>query len=200
MPHDLKLKNLRLSFPTLGVPEYYQNKKQRENDERRWTATFLVPVNDPQFKLVNDTIEAIAKETFEKKWQQVLAAIEGNAQKFCWIDGKKKAYEGYQGAWALSSLRKESAGRPGVFDTDKTPIYKPDGSLYEGKAMRVYAGCYVNAHVNFWPQDNTHGQAVRCELVAIQRSKDGDAFSGGMAVDDSAFEEISEGADADDLA
>lgn len=200
MAFDLKLKDVRLSFPTLGIAEYYQNKKTKDTDERRWTGTFLIPTNSPQWKVVNDMIITVAKASFEKKWEQVLAAIEGNAQKFCWIDGKKKAYEGYQGAWALTSLRKESAGRPGVFDSDKSPIYKPDGTLYEGKAMRVYAGAYVNAHVNFWAQDNTHGQAVRCELVAVQRNKDGDAFSGGMAVDADAFDEITEGADAaDDL-
>jgi hypothetical protein len=195
---DIKLKDVRLSFPTLAVPEFYQNKKQRENDERRWTATLLIPVNSPMKKLIDDTIIAVAKTKWEKKFQEVLDANEGVSNKTCWLDGKKKAYEGYKDHWALTTIRKESAGRPGVFDTDKSPIYKPDGTLYEGKGFRVYGGCYVNAHVNFWAQDNSNGKAIRCELIALQRNRDGDAFSGGMAVDADAFDEITEGADAED--
>jgi hypothetical protein len=206
---DMKLKDVRMSFPTLGVPEFYQGKKQRDNDERRWSVVLLVPVTvidpktkkeapNPQFAAINAAIEEIAKAKWEKKWKQVLDANEGVSNKTCWLDGKKKAYEGYQGHWALTCIRKESAGRPGVFDTDKTPIYQPNGTLYEGKGFRVYAGSYVNAHVNFWAQDNSNGQAIRCELIALQRNRDGDAFSGGMAVDADQFDEITEGADAED--
>ena len=53
--------------------------------------------------------------------------------------------------------------------------------------------------VEFWPQDNANGKAVRATLLGIQRKADGDAFSGGVAPDESAFEEITEGGDADDL-
>ena len=195
---DIKLKDVRLSFPTLGVPEFYQGKKQRENDERRWSATLLVPVNSPLKKLIEETMQAVAKAKWAAKADAHYAALEGDSKLSCFIDGKKKAYEGYKDHWALTCHRKESAGRPGVFDTDKSPIYQPDGSLYEGKGFRVYGGSFVNAHVNFWAQDNSNGKAIRCELIALQRNRDGDAFSGGMAVDADAFEEITEGADAND--
>ena len=40
---------------------------------------------------------------------------------------------------------------------------------------------------------------MRATLLGIQRQRDGDAFSGGVAPDPDAFEEITEGGDADDL-
>ncbi len=199
MPNDLKLAGLRLSFPVLGEPEFYQGKAQRPGDERRWSATFLVPVNDPQFAKIKVTMHEVAVAKWDKKAEALFAALWDDTKLSCFVDGKRKAYDGYAGHWALTAHRKESAQRPAVVDTDKSPIYMPDNTLYAGKAGRVYGGCYVNAHVNFWAQDNTNGKAVRCELVAIQRFKDGDAFSGGMAPDVDQFDEITEGADADDI-
>jgi len=206
---DLKLKDVRLSFPTLGEPEYYQGKKQRPDDQRRWSGTFLIPTGSPMKEQIEEVMKEVAKAKWGAKWEAVWNALDGDTKLSCFTDGKKKAYEGYQGHWALTSHRKESEGRPGVFDTDRSPIFYgknatgKDGEgpndMYPGKAGRVYGGCYVNAHVNFWAQDNSNGKGIRCELVAIQRNRDGDAFSGGMAPDADQFDEITEGADADDL-
>ncbi len=196
----IKLRNLRGSFLTLGEPEYYQGKKQREKDERRWSATFLIPYADPQLAMVWAEMEQVAKDKWGAKYLPHWENLKSDSKLCALNDGKKKAYEGYAGHFALVAHRNESKGRPLVMDSDKSPIFKPDNTLYPGKAGRVYSGSFLNGQVSFWAQDNSNGKAIRCELLGVQRMGDGDAFSGGIAPDESGFDEITEGTDADDLA
>ena len=196
---DLKLRDVRGSFLVLGEPEFYQGKKQRPDDKRRWSCTFLLPYDSPQLKVAWAVMEDLAKEKWGAKYGPVWENMKGDSKLSCLTDGKRKAYEGYAGHYALTAHRTEDKGRPLVLDSDKSPVYQPDNSLYPGKAGRVYSGCYVNGHVSFWAQDNSNGKAIRAELLGIQRNRDGDAFSGGIAPDADAFEEITEGNNADDL-
>jgi hypothetical protein len=197
---ELKLKKVRCSFVTLGEPTYYQDKKQREGDQRRWSCTALVAYTDPQIKLINDAIEATAKDKWGAKAGPYIENMKGDSKLRCFSDGKTKAYDGYVDHWFLVAHRKESDGRPLVMDSDKSPIYQPDNTIYPSKQGRIYSGCYVNLYVNLWTQDNSNGKAVRADLLGVQRAGDGDAFSGGMRPDESAFEDVSEGVNADDLA
>lgn len=195
----ITLKGARASFLTLGLPEYFGGQKTKPSDKARWSATALLPYNDPQIKALDAMIEEVAKAKWEKKWSSILENILGDPKASFKVDGKRKDYVGYAGNWAMTAHRNEDKGRPLVLDTDKSPIYKPTGDLYEGKAGRVYSGCYVNVQIELWAQDNPNGKAIRATLLGIQRQKDGDAFSGGSVADADAFEEITEGADADDL-
>lgn len=199
MGTTLLLKDVRCSFITLGEPEYYGGQKTKPTDKRRWSATALIPAGSPLRKQIDEMIDAIAKEKWEKKWQSVMENVRADPKACCFVDGKRKDYEGYAGHWALTAHRNEDKGRPLVYDSDKSPIYKPSNELYEGKAGRIYSGCYVNMQIEFWCQDNNNGKAVRATLLGIQRQRDGDAFSGGVAPDPDAFEEITEGSDAEDL-
>lgn len=196
---DILIKDVRLSFPTLAVPEYYQGKKQRENDKPRWSATALIPANDPQLKTIWKMMEEVAKAKWGAKYSAYWENMKGDSKLLCLQDGKKKAYEGYQGTWALTAHRTNDKARPLVLDSDRSPIYQANGELYPGKAGRVYGGCYVDMHVNFWAQDNANGKGMRADLLGVQRRRDGDAFSGGMTPDENVFGEITDGAEAEDL-
>lgn len=195
----ITLKNVRASFLTLGEPEYYGGKKTKDTDKKRWSATGLVAYNDPQIKVIDEMIQEVAAAKWEKKYKTILENVFADPKACFKVDGKRKDYAGYEGHWALTAHRNEDKGRPIVIDTDKSPIYKPTGELYEGKAGRVYSGCYINLQIELWAQDNVNGKAIRATLLALQRNRDGDAFSGGSAPDVDAFEEITEGVDADDL-
>ena len=61
---------------------------------------------------------------------------------------------------------------------------------------RPYAGCYVNAVLEFWAQDNKFGKRVNATLMGVQFFRDGDAFSGGGAASDDDFDDVTSGADA----
>lgn len=196
----ITLKNCRASFLTLSEPEYFGGSKQKPTDKRRWSATGLLPYKDPQMATVDALVQEVGKANWEKKWATIWENISTTPNLFFKMDGKRKDYAGYEGHFALTAHRNEEKGRPVVLDTDKSPIYKPDGNLYEGKGGRIYSGCYVNLQIELWAQDNPSGKAIRATLLAIQRFKDGDAFAGGSAADVDAFDEVVEGGDADDLA
>jgi len=191
---ELKLNNVRASFLVLGGPEDYQGNKQF-----RWSATALVAADSPQKKAIEEALKATAKAKWEKKWESIYENIIVDPKACCFIDGKRKDYDGYAGHFALTAHRPQDKGRPIVLDTTMEPIYMPDNSVYAGKAGRVYSCCYVNMKIEFWAQDNKNGKGLRATLQVVQRFKDGDAFGGGSAPTASDFEEIAEGADADDL-
>ena len=81
--------------------------------------------------------------------------------------------------------------RPLVIDKDKSPLTEQDG--------KPYAGCFVNASVELWAQDNNYGKRINASLRGVQFFKDGDAFAGGGAASEDEFDDIAEGATADDL-
>ncbi len=195
----LMLNDVRCSFLTLGDPEYFNGQKTKDTDKRRWSATALVPANSPYKAQIDKALKDAALAQWEKKWETYYENIIVDPKGCCWIDGKRKEYDGYQGHWALTAHRPEDKGRPIVFDNDKSPIYKANNEIYEGKAGRVYSGCFVNMQVEIWAQDNKAGKGLRATLLGIQRVRDGDAFGGGAAPNADDFGEIADGAHADDL-
>ena len=181
----LKLTNVRLAFPAL-----FEAKTVNGEGEPAFSAAFLIDPTDPQVKAINAAIDAVAKEKFGAKAEGVLKQMRA-ADKTCLHDGDTKAdYSGFAGMLFISSRSKT---RPGVFDANKAPLAAQDG--------RPYAGCYVNAVVDLWAQDNNYGKRVNASLGAVQFQRDGDAFAGGgspAGADE--FDDVSEGAMAGDLA
>lgn len=195
MAKIILLRDVRLSFDTLGKPEDYKG-----NQKFRWSATFLVPVNDPQKLMVDKTLEEVAAEKWGAKAKTHLTNILSDPKGCCWQDGARKGYDGYEGMFALTTHRPQEKGRPIVMDNDKSPIFMPDNTVYPGKAGRLFGGCYVDAQLEIWAQDNTNGKAMRGTLLVVQRRRTGDSFGGGTTPTADAFAEIADGADADDLA
>lgn len=193
----VKLQNVRLSFPDLFEAVQYEGKGpfsyrasflQSEDqkvyvqqEDKTWKATTMEKV-----------IAQVAKDKWGAKGEAVLKSIANNNQKFCWTDGDAKGYDGYDGNFALSATRGQDKGRPIIMDTDKTPLTAADG--------KPYAGCYVNATVEIWAQDNSFGKGVRATLRGVQFFKDGDAFSAGTPVSDDDFEPIEAPETEDDIA
>jgi hypothetical protein len=179
----MKLTDVRLSFPTLFTAETVNGQ-----GEPKYGAQFLVPAGSPLRKQIDEEITRVAVAKWGAKAAAILKANEGIPQKHCFTDGAKRTYDGYEGMWALSAGRPEKKGPPLRYDRQKNLLDTDTGVLY--------AGCYVNASVSFWCQDNQHGKAVRCELLGVQFFRDGDSFGGGSRPNPDDFDDISEGADA----
>lgn len=173
----VKLQNVRLSFPDLFEPGEYEG-------QRKFGATFLVKPGSPEDKSIRAAMDAVAKEAFKDKGPAIVkAAMAGGNQKCCYWSGDLKTYEGYAGMMALTAKRNEEKGRPLVIDKDKTPLVASDG--------KPYAGCYVNAVVEIWAQDNKYGKTVRCTLLGVQFAADGDAFTAGSVAEEGDFDDLS---------
>lgn len=179
----LKLTNVRLAFPAL-----YEAKTVNGEGEPAFSAVFLIDPADPQIKAINAAIDEVAAEKFGAKAAAIVKAMR-TADKTCLHDGDSKAdYAGFPGCLFISARSKT---RPLVLDADKSPLTAADG--------KPYAGCYVNASVDLWAQDNNYGKRVNAQLRGVQFLKDGDAFAGGGAASEDEFDDVAEGATADDL-
>ena len=175
------LRDVRLAFPSL-----WKATAPATGGEAAFSASFILPKDHKQY---GDLVKAL-KETAKEKWgaksDTVYKALEA-ADKLCLHNGDTKAeYSGFEGNFYVSA---RNATRPLVIDKDKSPLTEQDG--------KPYAGCYVNASVEFFAYDNT-GKGVSASLGGVQFVKDGDAFAGGKAASEDDFDAL-DGADADDL-
>lgn len=179
----VKLSNVRLAFPTL-----FEAKTVNGEGKPAFSASFLLDPADPQVKALNAAIEQVAKDKWGVKADAILKQMRAT-DKVALHDGDLKAnYDGFPGNLYVSA---RSATRPLVIDKDKTPLAEVDG--------KPYAGCYVNASVELWPQDNNYGKRVNASLRGVQFFRDGDAFAGGGAASADDFDDVAEGAMAEDL-
>lgn len=147
------LNNVRLSFPSIFQRSVFDGK------EGKYEATFLIPKSDTKLKA---QLDAAIDEAIKA------AGIKVPSDKRCLKDGDESDYDGYEGTW---SLKAANAKRPTVIDRDKSPIVESDEKLYPG--------CYVNAVIDLWLQDNKFGKRVNANLYGIQFVKDGEAFGAG---------------------
>lgn len=156
-PGIITLPNVRLSFPHLFTAHAME-----ESQEPKFGATFIF--NNDEHGALLDRIDAIidrlALDEFKKKI----------SFKRCLRDGNEKSeLEGYgDGTTFLTASNK---ARPGVVDRRLNPITEADGI--------IYAGCFVNATIRLWVQNNQWGKRVNAQLRAVQFVKDGPSFGAG---------------------
>lgn len=166
----IKLQNVRLSFPSLFRKAVFNG------EETKFEATFLL---DKEAHA--DTIKEI-KAAISEKLKTDLKGAKLASDKICLKDGDEIDYEGYDGCMSIKASNNK---RPLVIDNDKTPLSEDDN--------RVYAGCYVNAVIELWAQNNNYGKRINANLLGVQFYKDGEPFGDGgvsASVDDfDAFED-----------
>lgn len=189
---DIMLRNVRLSFPDLFFPVEFKP----GDGKPRWNASFLVKPGDDNDKSIRSAIAAEAAATWGPKAAATLKSMEGQGNKYCYVDGDTKGYDGYAGMMVIACHRaaKLRSGAPNsaplVLDADKTALGAAAG--------RPYAGGYVNAKVSIYCQKGEN-PGVRASFSAVQFVRDGEAFGAGAPTAEG-FDEITEGADAADLA
>jgi len=167
MSTKLKLQNVRLSFPAIFKKAVFNGV------ETKYEATFLMPKGSAQHKQTQEAIDAFIAEKFQGKTPKGLKIT-------AFTDGDEKDYDGYEGMMALKG---GSTKRLLVIDKDKTPLTEEDG--------KIYAGCYVNAILEFWYSDHPlGGKQILGNLLGVQFAKDGESFgdSTGASLDD--FDEL----------
>lgn len=162
------LKNVRLSFPSLF------NKAKFNGTETKYEATLLLD------KVAHaDVIEEIRKGIAEKIKSDLKGAKLG-ADKICLRDGDDAGYDGYEGCF---SIKASNNRRPTVIDRKKDQVQEDDNLFY--------AGCYVNAQIELWSQNNEFGKRINANLLIVQFARDGEPFgAGGTTGDIDAFDSL----------
>ena len=163
------LKNVRLSFPQIWTPKSFA-----QGQDPRFNANFLLDKETQADQI--EKLKAAINEMVADKWK----GKKPGGLKVCIGDGEEKEYDGYENAVYVSASTKV---RPVIVDQKKNPLAEEDG--------KPYAGCYVNAAISLWAQDNQWGKRINATLDAIQFVKDGEPF-GGKKVTADVFGEIEE--------
>lgn len=184
-----RINNVRLSFPQLWKAVEFK----AGDGKPRFDATFLIEPGSENDKKIQAAIDAAGQEAHGAKWEKFKKSCEGNANKYCYLDGDTKDYDGYEGMMYLAC---HSKVKPAIYD--KRPK-NPDGSLnlLTEEDGRPYAGCYVNATVEIYVQKGENA-GVRASFTGVQFAADGDAFSAGRPANPEEFDDLGD-AVGDDL-
>lgn len=162
------LSNVRGAFTHPGL--FVASKVKGEGQEKFGCSLIMTP-NHPGIKLVNDGALAVANAKWGAKGPQMIAAMKLQDKHPLHDGNTKSSYDGFPGNFFVSC---RSAKQPLVIDRDKTPITMQN--------PRLFSGCYVNAIIELWAQDNSFGKRVNAQIMGVQYFADGDAFGGGGQV------------------
>ena len=178
---DIKLPNVRVSYPHLFTPKAFQGQ-----GIAKYSAAFLLHKKDHAelIKSIAAAMVEMAKENFKDKRLPP-------PDKLCLRDGDQSGKADYAGYWVLTATE---AKRPVVIDKDKSALAAEDDV--------IYPGCHVNGYVRLWAQDNQYGKRINANLLGVQFAGPGDPLSQGAstpAVDDM-FGDASDFAEADPFA
>ena len=180
----VKLKNVRIAFATLFVP---RKVNEADQGEPSYSASFLMDKNTEAGKANIAAVKEAMNAAYKAQWPTEGPKLKPN--QVCLRDGDDESYAGFAGNMYVSARARR---RPVVVDRDRTPLTEQDG--------KPYSGCYVNAILRIWPQDNTYGKRLNCSLEAVQFVDHGESF-GAKGIDAAnEFEDISGGNGGSDAA
>lgn len=171
---QIQLKDVRLSYPALWKPKGFG----KNNDgEPAYQASFLISMDDKLGKKNIALVEDAIEEAKFKKWGDKQPKLKSD--KICFKEGDPDDGDEFDGVMILSARNYK---KPRVLDRDKLDVEDGDDGA-------PYAGCYVDAIVRLWAQDNEFGKRVNCSLEAVRFRRDGEAF-GAKPVDPDEFEDL----------
>jgi hypothetical protein len=173
MDNIVKLNNVRLSYPAL----FTASQGPDQNSKPSFQAAFILDKvrNAADIAAIRKAIAVVVREKFKGK----------TPPKVCLREGiEKDGTDGYGAHVMFINARR--ATRPMVVDQQKGALTEQDG--------RIYAGCYVNATITVWGQDNKFGKRVNAQLRAVQLVRDGKPFGEGHVDADTEFDEVDEAA------
>ena len=175
MSEIIMLTNTRLSFPQLVEARAYQ-----EGQAKKFSADLILDPAGEDWKKVMHSVMQSAQEKWGDNAQAVLQMCQADRKLRAFGNGAEKVdkktfkpYEGYEGAVYVSA---NNANPPQMIESNGKSVDPTNTMAYQALARKMYGGCYVNAAIKFWIQDNKYGRGIRCELIALQFAKDGEPF------------------------
>ncbi|MBO6507328.1 MAG: DUF2815 family protein [Roseibium sp.] len=173
----IMLKDVRVSFPHLFTPPTING------EEGSCGAVLMLEPkrHSGDIGAIEDGIAELERAKFKGRKLP--------SDKKCLREGVDKGRPEYDGYMVVSANCRDT---PIVIGTDGRSVVKDE------KESKIYAGCYVNAKIRLWAQDNQYGKRANAELVAIQFCRDGEPLDGTyVSVDDAidGFDDATDGFD-----
>ena len=176
MSKKIMIRNVRLSYEHIFTPTKFD-----ENQEAKYSATFIIPKNHADLPAVKRAMFEAGQEIFAADfvkpgiWPRGYTCSLKDADVDTDANGivlaeKNPAYEG------CYVIEANSTRRPIVVDRRKSSVTEEDGI--------IYSGCYVNASLA--AAGYTYGKVkkgVKCYLNGVQFVKDGERFGADASSD-----------------
>src|SRR5574343_10723 len=176
------LSNVRFSFPHLAEPQRTDNKITGAV-RTAYNADFLMPEGDPGFQQFMQQYKNLIVQTFADNAPVVMNMILADRKLRCFGRGEekvnKKTFKPYDGYARNVYLSSSSERTPQMIQADGTPVDPVNTMAYQALALKMDGGCRVNVAMKPWVQKNQHGNGIRCDLIAVQFSKDDTPFGDG---------------------
>lgn len=171
----LTVKNVRIAYAQ-GI---FEARAAKPGDKPKFGAAFLFPKDDPCVKELSAAVIKAANGKWGAKAAEMLAMLKAGDKLPIHSGDAKATSAGYAGNLYLNA---GNAIRPLVLDANRSALTASDG--------RPYSGCYVNAIVEIWAQDNQHGKRINASLLGVQFVRDGERLAGGSIATADDFEAI----------
>ena len=181
----LTLEDVRIAY----AQGLFESRAQKQADgalgKPKYGAAFLFPATHPCVKKLSAAVISAAKAKWNDKADEMLKMLKAGDKLPVHSGDAKTTSAGYAGNLYMNA---GNILRPLVLDTNKTPLTASDG--------KPYSGCYVNAIVEIWAQDNQHGKRVNASLLGVQFVRDGERLAGGSVATSDDFEPLPGATDA----
>ena len=182
MEEIIYLTNARLSFPHLVEPRASTDNPAAP---KKYSADFIIEPSNPGFAQFMQRYQEMAVAKWGEHANQVMQLIQADRKLRCYGSGAekidKKSFQPYSGYAGMVFVAANKDQMPQMIQADGKPVEAGNVMAYQALARKMYGGCYVNVALKPWLQENKHGRGVRCDLVALQFAKDGEAFGEGVA-------------------
>jgi hypothetical protein len=174
---QLLLRNCRLGYPKLFVPEAVKASKDDPNPKKRYGAAIYLPKTDVKAKAAIDAeIERLSKVHFKGK-------VPKSSDLFIKDGDGEHGDDNTKGCWIISANRAESQKRPQVVDKDgRTPLDSQDS--------KPYAGCRCNFLISVYVPGNW--AKVCSSLEICQFVADDEPFGAGSVKAEDVMPDLSD--------
>lgn len=183
---EVLVRKVRVAF----APGIFEASAAEEGGKKKYNAKFILPTDHPQVGELKKIEEQVAADKWGAKSKDILKRLRATSDKHLVRDGSTQRADGFEDNLFFSA---SNDSRPSTFDRQRNPVTKEDGV--------IYSGCYVNAKIEVWAQDNQFGQRINAQLTGVQFVADGDSFgSGAKAATPDDFPDLEDGTEEDPFA
>ena len=164
----IKLLDVRLSYPHL-----FELWGKNEKDKKKYSGRFIMPnsTHEAENEALREYLAKLKKDWFPN------GGVKSDG--LFHRDGDNDDKPELEDAWYVAA---SETMRPQVIGRRREVITEADDI--------VYAGCYVNALIKPWKQNNEHGKKINANLIAVQFVRDGERFGAERPDVSEEFEDV----------
>lgn len=163
---SILINDCRLSYAYLFKPYVGENKPT-------YCAHLIIAENHPQLSAITALIRKVAAATFKDQADAVLVQLKGQ-DRLCLHRGdvSKPGQDPYRGKLYISA---NNGARPRILAT----VGGINQEIDESHELAPYSGCYANAMISIWGQNNKWGKRINAQLTGVQFLRHDTRLGGG---------------------